>query len=180
MNQTMSILEFNLTSFWFKLRDLFSPPEAVLSEVGLEPGFYVLDYGCGPGSYSLAAAQLVGQSGKVYAVDINPLALKHVQNLAAKRGLMNVETIPTDCATGLPGDSLDVVLLYDTYHDLTRPDAVLEELHRILRPGAILSFSDHHMTEDKILAAITGKGLFKLSDKGPKTYRFLKVDQGAG
>jgi len=171
----MSVLEFNLTSLWFKLRDLSSPPKAVLSEVGLELGFCVLDYGCGPGSYSLAAAQLVGQSGKVYAVDINPLALKHIQNIALKRGLMNVETIHTDCATGLPSDSVDVVLLYDTYHDLTRPDAVLEELHRVLKPGSILSFSDHHMTEKKILAAIAGKGLFELSDKGQKTYRFLKV-----
>jgi hypothetical protein len=45
MNPAMSVVEFKLTSFWFKLRDLFSPPEAVLSEVGLEPGFHVLDYG---------------------------------------------------------------------------------------------------------------------------------------
>ncbi|MDY7039795.1 MAG: class I SAM-dependent methyltransferase [Chloroflexota bacterium] len=177
MNSSMNTLEFNLTSLWFKLRDLLSPPEDTLSEVGIEAWFCVLDYGCGPGSYSLVAAQWVDQSGKVYAADINAIALKHVQKVASKRGLTNVETIHTDCATDLPSDSVDAVLLYDTYHDLTDPDAVLEELHRVLKPGSILSCSDHHMTEENILTAVTKRGLFGLSHKGKKTYQFLKVDK---
>lgn len=59
--------------------------------------------------------------------------------------LANVETIHSDCKTGLPDNSVDAVLLYDTFHDLSDPDGVLEELHRVLKPDGILSFSDHHM-----------------------------------
>jgi ubiquinone/menaquinone biosynthesis C-methylase UbiE len=171
---TMNALGFNLMCLWFRLRDLLSPPESILVEVGIRPGFQVLDYGCGPGSHSIVAAELVGRSGKVYAADINSLALQRVQKVASRKGLRNIETIHTDCATGLQNDRLDVVLLYDTYHDLDDPGSVLEELHRILKPHSVLSFSDHHMSEDEILTQVTGDGFFQLSSKGRKTYSFLK------
>ncbi len=168
-------LDFKLTLLWFRVRDLFSPPERVLDEAEIEEEFRVLDYGCGPGSFALVAAERVGPSGKVYAADINPLALSHVQETAAKRGLKNVEVIHTDCATGLEGDSVDVALLYDTYHDLENPACVLEELHRVLKPGGVLSFSDHHMQEGEILREVAGGGRFKLAKKGKRTYTFVAV-----
>jgi ubiquinone/menaquinone biosynthesis C-methylase UbiE len=172
-----SSLEYTLTCLWFRLRDLFSPPKRMLDEIGVRPGFRLLDYGCGPGSYSVVAADLVGPSGKVYAADINPLALRRVRRVATSKGWGNIETIHTDCATELENENLDVVLLYDTYHDLENPDCVLEELHRVLKPDSILSFSDHHMEEELILDRITGGGLFRLLGKGRKTYTFQKVDQ---
>jgi len=52
---------------------------------------------------------------------------------------------------------------------------VLEELHRVLKPEGILSFSDHHMKESEILSRLTSGGLFRLWKKGKKTYSFLKV-----
>jgi ubiquinone/menaquinone biosynthesis C-methylase UbiE len=45
-----------------------------VKEVGIREGFSVLDFGCGPASYVKAVAELVGKSGKIYALDINPLA----------------------------------------------------------------------------------------------------------
>jgi 2-polyprenyl-3-methyl-5-hydroxy-6-metoxy-1,4-benzoquinol methylase len=56
-------------------------------DVGIQQGFRVLDYGCGPGGFSLAAAELVGNAGKVYVLDLHPLAIQQVQKKAAKRGL---------------------------------------------------------------------------------------------
>ena len=87
----------------------------------------------------------------------------------------DIETILSDCATGLQDKSVDVVLLYDTLHDLSEPDKVLEELYRVLKPKSILSFSDHHMNEKDILTRVTNTGLFKLLTKGKKTYSFSKV-----
>ena len=174
MSNTMRAIDFSFMSLWYKLRDLLAPPESVLAEVEIRPGFHLLDYGCGPGSYSLAAAELVGQSGIVYAADINPLGIERVQKAASGRGLSNIRTIDTDCATGLEGASMDVVLLYDTYHDLAAPDDVLQELHRVLKPGGIPSFSDHHMAEEEIVTGVTGSRLFSLSGKGEKTYTFLR------
>ncbi|MCD6472709.1 class I SAM-dependent methyltransferase [Candidatus Aerophobetes bacterium] len=165
---------FKLMSFTYKFRDLFSPRKNILKEVGIKPGFHVLDYGCGPGGYITATAELVGKSGKIYALDIHPLAIQMVQNIASKKQLTNVKTICSDCKTGLPDNSIDVVLLYDIFHDLNDPNGVMKELHRVLKPDGILSFSDHHMKEDEILSKMTNKGLFRLLKKGRKTYSFLK------
>jgi ubiquinone/menaquinone biosynthesis C-methylase UbiE len=176
MDKPMTNLAFRFMSFGYKFRDWRLPRINVLKEVGIKPGFSVLDYGCGPGGYITAAAQLVAESGKVYALDIQPLAIKQVQNIARKRKLANVETIVSDCATGLPDESIDVVLMYDIFHGLSQPDEVLTELHRVLKPEGVLSFNDHHMKEEKeIITRITGKGLFRLSRKGKRVYNFAKA-----
>lgn len=170
----MSDIEFRLMTLGFKFRDFIKPRMTILQEVGIREGFHVLDYGCGAGSYIAPLVELVGKSGKIYAADIHPLAIRKVQKLASKKRLNNVQTILTDCSTGLPTNSVDLVLLYDVFHDLDSPDEVLTELHRILKPRGILSFSDHHMKEEEIISRITSGGLFQLSTKGKKTYSFLK------
>ena len=134
----MNNLAFVTTALWFRLRDLLSPPRDALRDVDTQPGFQVLDYGCGPGSHAIAGAGLAGQSGRVYAVDVNPLARQYIRSVAARRGLSNISTIQTDCATGLARGEVDVVFLYETYHDLAEPDRVLQELHRVLKPSGTL------------------------------------------
>jgi ubiquinone/menaquinone biosynthesis C-methylase UbiE len=177
MDKPTSDLGFEAMSLMFKVRDFFRPRKDVLEEVGIEPGFSVLDYGCGPGSYISRLAELVGESGKIYALDIHPRALKKVQKIASKKGLSNITTIQSDCDTGLPGDSMDVVLLYDTFHDLSEPDDVLRELHRILKPSGTLSFSDHHLKQVEVSAKVAKGHLFKLTKIGSKTYTFSKQSQ---
>ena len=172
----MSSLGFKTMAFTFKIRDFFRPRRYVVKEAGIEEGFRVLDFGCGPGSYVKIVAGLVGISGRIYALDINPLAVQMVKKMAARDKLTNVETILSDSKTGLSDDSVDVVLLYDTFHDLTNADGVLEELHRVLKPKGILSFSDHHLKEDEIISRITNKGLFRLLGKGDKTHSFEKEE----
>ncbi|WP_269848871.1 class I SAM-dependent methyltransferase [Methanosarcina horonobensis] len=117
---------------------------------------------------------MVGPSGKIYALDINPIAIEMVRHLAALRSLKNVETILTDYDTGLPAASVDVVLFYDTYHALNKPELVMKELHRILKPEGTLSFRDHYMREEEIMEGATRKRLFKLKRKGKSTYSFKK------
>jgi len=163
-------------SVGYIFRDFFRPRLNILKEVGIKAGFHVLDYGCGPGGYIIPLAELVGESGKVYALDIHPLAIRKVQDIASKKRLANVETILSDCKTGLPDNTLDAILLYDAFHHLSDPDVVLRELHRVLKPDGILSFSDHHMKENEIVASVTNDGLFKLLKKGQRTYAFLKKD----
>lgn len=174
MDKPKSNVHFKLMSFGFKFRDLFLPRQNILREVGIKPGFQILDYGCGPGGYSMAAAELAGKSGKVYALDIHPLAIQRVQDSASKKRLTNMETIRSDCDTGLPDRSIDVVLLYDTFHALSKPNEVLEELHRVLKSNGVLSFSDHHMKEAEIVTKMTDKDLFRLSRKGKRVYNFVK------
>ena len=174
MDKPMSDFEFKFMSAGYKFRDLFRPRINILKEIGIKPGFHVLDYGCGPGGYIIPLAELVGGSGRVYALDIHPLALQKVRNIASKKQLTNVETILSDCQTGLTDNSLDAILLYDAFHHLNDPDMVLRELHRVLKPDGILSFSDHHMKENEIVSDVMYSGLFRLMKKGQKTYTFLK------
>ena len=177
MDKPMDNFHFRGMSFWFRIRDSFLPRKNILAEVGIKSGFSILDYGCGSGSYTIAAAQLAGKSGKIYALDIHPLAVQRVQSTASKKRLTNIETILSDCATGLPDESIDVALLYDTLHDLSKPDEVLAELHRVLKPNGILSFNDHHIKEEnEIMSKITDKGLFELSSKGKRVYNFSKKE----
>jgi len=175
MNKPESNFNFKSMSFMFKFRDLFMHPKDLLKEGRIKPGFQVLDYGCGPGSYLLPLVELVGNSGKIYALDIHPSAIQSVQNIIIKNKLINVDTILSDCKTELPDNSIDVVLLYDTFHDLNHPNQILEELHRILKQEGILSFSDHHLKEGEVISQVTRGELFKLSQKGKKTYSFKKL-----
>lgn len=175
MDRPISNFHFKVLSFAYRSRDLFLPRKNVLKEVGIRPGSRVLDFGCGPGAYIIGTARLVGQSGKIYALDIHPLAIKKVQEIAAKMRLHNVETILSDGETALPDNSVDVVLLYDIFHDLSEPEVVLTELHRVLKSDGILSFSDHHMKQDEIISRITNDGFFGLSERNKKTYSFSKI-----
>ena len=176
MDKPMSNFDFQFMSVGYKIRDFFLPRLDILKEVGIKPGFHVLDYGCGPGSYIIPLAELVGGSGKVYALDIHPLAIQKVQAIASKKQLKNVEAILSDCQTGLPDNTLDAILLYDAFHHLSDPDVVLKELHRVLKPDGILSFGDHHMKEKEIVVEVVSDRLFRLLRKGRRTYTFLKKE----
>ena len=116
----------------------------------------------------------MGRSGRVYALDIHPQAIRKLEKLASKKGLKNIEIIQSSGATGLENDSIDVALLYDTFHELGDPEGVLKELHRVLKSKGFLSFSDHHMKGDQLLFEITKNSLFTLSRKVKRSYVFSK------
>ncbi len=175
MDKPVVNLFFRLMGLHFWVRDLILPREKILREVGIQPGHIVVDFGCGTGSYSVVAGQIVGPSGKVYALDINPFAIETTSKAAQKKGLSNIETICSDCTTGLKNESVDVALLYDTLHTLSEPQAVQQELHRVLKPDGVLSVSDHHLKQEQIISRITEVGLFKLEEKGKYTYSFTKI-----
>ncbi len=175
MDKPSSDFHFKGMTFLFKIRDLIFPRKNVLEEVGIQPGNHVLDYGCGPGSYIAPLAKLVGESGQIYALDIHPVAVQKVRDIARKRGLDNVNTIQSDCQTNLEDKSMDVVLFYDILHELKDADKIFKELHRILKQDGILSLSDHHLKDDDIQSRVESNGLFKLSKKGKKTFSFVKA-----
>ena len=166
MDQPMGDLHFWFMSLGLRIRDLFLPPEVIVEGIGIGPGLSVLDYGCGPGSYSIEAARRVGRAGQVYALDILPLAIRRVEKIVSRKGLTNIKTICSNCATKLPEGCIDVVLFYDTLHALEHPEGVLKELHRVLRPGGTLSVSDHHLENHQIKERVTRKGLFCLKEEG--------------
>jgi|GEM_PF-2658913 len=96
-----------------RVREIFKKPERTLREMGLQKGQTLLDYGCGIGSFSISAAKMVGDDGIVYALDIHPLAIRTIEKEIKKKRTSNIKTILSSRETGLPDESVDVVLLYD-------------------------------------------------------------------
>ncbi len=154
------------------IRDRLKPRLPYVEEAGVEAGKSVLDFGCGPGSYVVPAAQLAGASGRVYALDVQPAALTMTMARAARAGLTNVESILSDRDTGLPDGSVDVVLLYDIYHELAYPATILAELHRVLKVSGVLSSHDHHLKKAVLKQSIESSGLFRMTKAGALTLTF--------
>lgn len=175
MPQPMSDSHFHCMTVMFKVRDLIVPRRKVLDEVDLRPGQTVLDFACGPGAYIPDTAERVGPQGKVFTLDVHPLAVDAVRRIASRRGFAHVETILSDGKTGLPDKSVDVVLLYDAFHDFEEPQTVLAELNRVLRNDGTLSFSDHHLSDGEIRSRVAEGGWFDLARRGKRTYTFRPI-----
>ena len=79
----------------------------------------VVDYACGPGRYTIPAAEMVGPKGKVHAADIQPLAIESVKKKAANKSLTNIVPILVDSFnTGIPDSSIETVLLIDAIYPI--------------------------------------------------------------
>jgi ubiquinone/menaquinone biosynthesis C-methylase UbiE len=153
-------------------------PREIFADVEIQPGHRVLDFGCGPGLFSIMAAEKTGPSGRVYALDIHPLAIKMLKKKARRKNLENITAIESGCRSSIPDHSLDLVLFFDVFHMLDNKGEVLKELHRVLKPDGIVCFSDHHMKEERILSGWNDSGLFVLQRRGKKTFSFATSASG--
>jgi SAM-dependent methyltransferase len=147
----------------------------VLERTGVKSGQTVVDFGCGPGVFSLASASIVGHRGKVYALDVRPSALEHLRESASRQGLDNIETMLLDKSSvsiALENESVDVILLYDVLQEIQDKPGLVKELHRILRPAGLLSVFPMHLGTDKFLNMINALSLFRLRERyGPPGFQ---------
>ncbi len=174
MVELVSDALFRVLAFMLGTRDILVNLEKIVEEIGIKPGNIVLDYGCGLGSFTIPAAKRAGEEGKVYALDIHPLAIKRTKKKAQRKKVANIEYILSACETGLDDESVDIVLFYDLLKSLLSPQKQLKELHRILKPEGILCVKDIH-SDDQILSIVTEEGLFELKTKGNKQFMFSKA-----
>lgn len=124
----------------------------LLKDVGIKAGQVVLDFGCGSGTYTVPAARIVGDKGKVYALDKDSEVLNKLMQRAKSAGLNNIGRMDAqgELEIGLADGSVDVVLLFDVFHSyyFPRPEdrrKLLDEVHRICKADALVLVYPKHM-----------------------------------
>jgi ubiquinone/menaquinone biosynthesis C-methylase UbiE len=124
-------------------RDEWQKPAAVVGALGLRPGHRVADIGAGSGYFSRRFAEVVGDQGVVFAVDIEPNMLRYLSDQAEKTGRENI--LPVLGAPGspmLPLRSVDVVFICNTVHHVEERPRYYQKLRRALVPGGRLVIVD--------------------------------------
>jgi predicted methyltransferase len=117
-------------------RDAWQKPDEVLKALALKPGEVVADIGAGSGYFTVRFARAVGDAGRVYAVDVSPDMIRHLNRRLRDAGTRNVVTMlsePDDPL--LPDASVDRFVIVDTWHHIEDQPKYLALLKRMLRPG---------------------------------------------
>ena len=146
----------------------------LLEESGVKEGQTVLDFGCGPGNAAIPAAEMVGENGKVYDLDIHHLAIRSVEKKIRKKGITNIATILSDRDTGLPDESVDVTLLYGVFHMIKDRRALLSEAQRVAESDGTLSIAVGHQEVEDVIEIVEDHGAFYLKDRHDKLLNFNK------
>jgi ubiquinone/menaquinone biosynthesis C-methylase UbiE len=152
----------------------------VMDLLGISSGKGVADIGAGSGWFTVRAAKRVGTGGTVYAADINPEAIRYIEDRAHKEKLQNVKAVlskPDDAL--IPAGSVDAVLVLKTYHEVAQPVVLLRNLRAALRAGAKVGIidrngnsEDHGVNRDIVISEAKEAG-YKLIDQ----YDFVKADK---
>ncbi|HEV3409816.1 MAG TPA: methyltransferase domain-containing protein [Chthoniobacterales bacterium] len=154
--------------------------DRVMDLLGVRPGAAVADIGAGSGWFTVRAARRVGRAGVVYAVEINPDYVRHIERRARKEKLRNVRAVlgkPDD--PQLAPESLDAVLLLKTYHEVAEPIALLRQVNEAMRPGAKLGIidkngkGDDHGIDAEVVIKEAAEAGFTLVDQ----HDFVKADE---
>ncbi|MBI2484086.1 methyltransferase domain-containing protein [Candidatus Uhrbacteria bacterium] len=119
----------------------------VLKRLDIKDSYVVADLGCGGGGHFIApSARIVGESGKVYAIDIQKRVLASLKSQLAIQDITNVELVWSDLekygAAKIPNGSCDVVIIINVLFQNTKHDLILKEAKRFLRPGGRLAVID--------------------------------------
>ena len=119
-------------------RDQWQRATDVFEAMGLVPGSVVADLGAGGGWFTTRLARAVGASGRVYAVDVNPVSLRELRESLPKE-LTNIEIVRgEEDDPKLPAGQLDAVLVVNAYHEFAEYAAVLARVREALKPGGRL------------------------------------------
>jgi ubiquinone/menaquinone biosynthesis C-methylase UbiE len=156
------------------IRRLIQPPSELIEKLAINPNDVVLDFGCGPGYYTI---ELAKKAKRVVAVDLSSEMLKKARNKAEKAGVKNIQFLQSNGITiQLDASSVDLILLVTVYHEVGESEIVLKEFDRILkREGKLIIvevikkgiFPGAPVQNPEVLKAEIEAGNFKLEQMQP-------------
>jgi ubiquinone/menaquinone biosynthesis C-methylase UbiE len=125
--------------------------EQLLKVLEFEEGAAVCDMGCGNGFYTLPFAKQVGETGKVYAVDIQPEMLELLNDRVKEAKLTNiVPVLGTIVNPKLPDGALDAIVLIDVYHEFSHPEQMLARMRAALKPKGRLILVEFRLEDESV------------------------------
>jgi ubiquinone/menaquinone biosynthesis C-methylase UbiE len=123
----------------WKARDRWQKSDELIGMLNISAGSQVADIGCHEGYMTFKLSHVVGSSGKVFAVDVDQSKLDKVRRAASKNKVENIHIIKGDYDNPkLPANTLDAVIILDTYHEMDDHDEILKHVKAALKPGGKL------------------------------------------
>ncbi|MFO7616003.1 MAG: methyltransferase domain-containing protein [Bacteroidales bacterium] len=158
---------FILMKWFCSFFDLFRNQARLVERFGIQEGWTVIDYGCGPGRYVRRLSQLVGEGGLVYAVDIHELAMDCLVRLKRRYRLKNVRPVKAEgYFAPIPEDSADLILVIDVFRRVRDRRLFLEELHRLVRHHGRVVLHDGRRFRSQSQAQVEESGRWNLLEIG--------------
>ena len=143
-------------------RETEEQPELVIDALEIKPGQTIADLGAGSGYYSFRIAPLVGPTGKVLAIDIEPAMLDAIAQRARREHVENVATVRSSAQDpNLAPGSVDLLFMVDVYHELEYPYEVLTKVRTALKPRGRVALVEYRAEDPDVLI----KPLHKMSER---------------
>jgi predicted methyltransferase len=130
-------------------RDHYQKPAEVIQALGLKPGMVVADLGSGSGYFTRRFIEAVTETGKVYAIDVEPEALKHVKDSVEHMHISYAAEfiLAQPDNPKLPFESVDLIFLCNVYHHLDNRTTYFTNVKSALRPGGRIAIIDYYHDE---------------------------------
>ena len=126
-------------------RDAYQKPQEVIMALGLKPGEIIADIGAGSGYFTFRLAQHVGDKGKVYAVDVSPDMILHINRRIRELKVNNVVSVLADPDDPLlPDRSVNRFFFSESWHHIENQKKYLSLIQRMLKPGGQVVMIDFH------------------------------------
>ena len=157
-------------------RDSWQQPERVIEVLGISPGQSIADVGSGGGYFTFLLGEVVGDAGRVYAVDVDAEMNERLERLASERGASNVVTVLADYDDPKIPELVDMIFTSNTYHHIDDRVAYFERAARYLKPTGRLAVLEYkrkgflqrflgHATEDDVIVSELEQAGYTLSAK---------------
>jgi arsenite methyltransferase len=177
-------------------RDEWQRPEAVVALLGIGPGDRVADLGAGGGYFTFRLAEAVGESGRVYAVDVDDDMIRYLEQHAKELGSANVTVVRGELDDPkLPDGEIDLLFTCNTYHHIADRNAYFQRVLVDLAPNgrvAVVEYDDrgwfartfgHQTPAEEIAREMREAGyeLLATHDVLPRqSFQIFRPDDGTG
>ncbi len=154
------------------------PPKQTLLNLGLSNGDIIADIGCGIGYFSIPASEIVGDSGKVFAIDISKAMLDVLKNKISDNQITNISLIQSkEYNFGLAENSVNVAFMCNILHEIDDKDKFINEIKNILMTNgkvAIIEWAkketesgppiDHRLSYDECKELLINNGFKEINN----------------